>query len=131
MKFADLLLESPTDIVARLYKEASADFDKHYNPEDAIYKQKSADYYQKYFKDWYEFGKTPVMDKPPKSRQPKYTVKPGKTDKQSPGYRGLQYAKARAGLEYDKTVQPYKANPSFSFSTQTSDFLPKFNHGGY
>jgi hypothetical protein len=53
MKFKDLLLESPTDTVARFYKEAGKDYEKFYNPEVVKYQDKNTKYYDEYFKKWF------------------------------------------------------------------------------
>jgi hypothetical protein len=48
MKIKDVLFESPTDVVARFYKEASAESDKFYNIEDVKYKEKIKEYYDEH-----------------------------------------------------------------------------------
>ena len=121
MKLKDILNESATDIVARFYKEAGQDFDKFYNPEDAEYKGKSQEYYEDYFKEWFEDGKVPVFEKPVTPAQPEFTNKPKEGKLQSPGYRGLQYALAAAGLPYNHDVQRYEPNASRMLAAQTMD----------
>lgn len=121
MKLKDILLESPTDVVARFYKEAGHDFDKFYNPENVKYKSKTQEYYDEYFKEWFAEDVVSVFTKPVDKPQPEYTNKPKGGRLQSPGYRGLQYALARAGLPYNQNVQRYEPNPSRMLSAQTMD----------
>lgn len=105
MRISEILTHSVTDTVARHYKEASASTDEYYNPESVDYMRKNREYYQKYFADSAKTGATPVftgqVDKP----LPKYNVVPKRGERQSPGYRGLQYTKARAGMDYDRNTQ--------------------------
>lgn len=121
MKMKELLNEGVTDIVARFYIEASKDCDRFFNPEDVKYKEKNAEFYEEYFKGWFEEGHVPVFTKPVNVPQPEYTndPKPGKL--QSPGYRGLQYALAAAGLPYNHNVQEYRSDPSKIIATQNMD----------
>jgi len=121
MKFKDLLLESPTDVVARFYKEAGKDYEKFYNPEVVKYQKKNAKYYDEYFKEWFSEGVVPVFMKPVTKSQPEYTNVPKESKLQSPGYRGLQYALAAAGLPYNHKVQRYEPNPSKMLTAQTMD----------
>lgn len=107
MRIKDILNEGVTDIVARLYKEAGADFDKFYNPEDAEYKEKNQEYYDDHFKEWFKNEITPVFMKPTVQKTAKYTSKPKQGASQSPGFRGQQYARARADMSYDHNVQKY------------------------
>jgi len=110
MKLKDILKESPTDIVARFYKEASPKSDRFYNLEDVIYKEKNNEYYDEYFKKWFTEEITPVFTTPVTKAQPVYNSKPTGSNLQSPGYRGLQYALAAAGLPYNHNVQKYHPN---------------------
>jgi hypothetical protein len=110
MKIKDILLESPTDIVARHYIEASQKFDKFYNPEDVKYKEKNHKYYDEHFKQWFNEEIVPVFTKPTQRPQAEWTNTPKEGKIQSPGYRGREYALARAGLPYDKNVQRYQTN---------------------
>ena len=112
MKFKDLLLESPTDVVARFYKEASKEADQFYNPEDVKYKNRNNEYYDEHFKEWFAEDIVPVFTKPVDKPQPEYTNHPKEGKLQSPGYRGLQYALQRAGLPYNHDVQAYEPNAS-------------------
>ncbi len=121
MKFKDILNESATDIVARFYKEAGKDFDTFYNPEVAKYKGKSQEYYEEYFNEWFKEGKVPVFEKPVDKAQPEFNSKPKEGKLQSPGYRGLQYALAAAGLPYNHQVQRYEPSASKLLATQTMD----------
>lgn len=121
MKFKDILNESATDMVARFYKEASQSYDKFYNPEDIKYKEKNAKYYDEHFKSWFTEEIVPVFTKPVTAPQAEYTNKPAEGKLQSPGYRGLQYAKAAADLPYDHNVQRYEPNPTKIVATQTMD----------
>ncbi len=110
MKIKDLLNESATDIVARFYKEANADSDRFYNLEDVRYKEKNSKYYDEHFKQWFTEDIVPVFTKPVDTPQKPYTSLPQGSKIQSPGYRGLQYALAAAGLPYNHDVQKYKPN---------------------
>jgi hypothetical protein len=110
MKIRDILHESSTDIVARFYKEASADSDKFYNLEDVKYKDKNKEYYDEHFKQWFNEGIVSVFTTPINKSQKPFTSKPTDEVIQSPGYRGLQYALAAAGLPYNSNVQKYKPN---------------------
>lgn len=121
MRIKDIITESSTDVVARYYKEASKSSDKFYNPEIAKYKEKNDLYYKEYFEEWFKNESVPLFTKPVTQPQPEYTNKPKDGKLQSPGYRGLQYSKAAAGLPYDKNVQPYKVNPAMILAKQTMD----------
>ena len=107
MNFKDLLNESATDIVARLYKESSAKSEKFYNPENVKYKNQNKVYYENFFKDYFKEEITPVFTKPVDKPQKQYTNVPKDGKLQSPGYRGLHYALQAAGLPYDHNVQKY------------------------
>lgn len=112
MKIKDFLTESTvTDIVARFYLQASEDSDRYYNPEIARYKDKTHAYYKEFFEDWFDKEIVPVQEKPVTKPQPPYTVTPKQGKSQSPGYRGLQYARAHAGLPYDHNVQRHDSRP--------------------
>lgn len=121
MKLKDILLESPEDIVARFYKEASKSHDTFYNPEVAKYKSQTAEYYDKHFKEWFKEEAVPVFTKPIDEPQPAYTNKPKEDKMQSPGYRGLHYALAAAGLPYNRQVQRYNDDPNKLIARQTMD----------
>jgi hypothetical protein len=121
MKIKDILKESSTDVVARFYKEAGRDHDKYYNPEDVKYKQKSAEFYDEFFKSWFNEGIVPVFTKPLTKPQPEYTNSPKEGRLQTPGYRGLQYALAAAGLPYNHNVQRYTPAPERMIASQTMD----------
>lgn len=101
MKLRELLNESPTDVVARLYKEASEDYDRKFNTDAAAYKTKNSEYYQKHFENWKETGITPVFDKPIEKDPHPYTNQPDDTREKSPGYRGLHRALKASNLPYD------------------------------
>ena len=117
MKIKEFLGESATDVVARFYKEASADMDKFYNPEDVKYKNQNKEYYDEHFKQWFSEEVVPVFTKP----QAEYTNMPKQGKLQSPGYRGLQYALAAANLPYNHNVQAYKPDPQRVLAAQTMD----------
>jgi hypothetical protein len=119
MKIKHILNEDVTDVVARLYIEASADSERFYNPENAKYKELNSKYYEKHFKPWFEENVTPVFEKPVHRAQPKYDNHPRKDSLQSPGYRGLQYSLAAAGLPYDHRVQRYENITSRALAAQT------------
>jgi hypothetical protein len=121
MKIKEFLGESATDVVARFYKEASADMDKFYNPEDVKYKNLNKEYYDEHFKQWFSEEIVPVFTKPITKPQAEYTNMPKKGKLQSPGYRGLQYALAAANLPYNHDVQAYKPDPQRLLATQTMD----------
>jgi len=121
MKIKDILLESPTDVVARFYKEAGADYEKFYNPEVVKYKEKNSKHYDEYFKKWFNEDIVPVFIRPVDKAQPVYTNKPKESKLQSPGYRGLQYALASAGLPYSHDVQRYSPDPARALASQTMD----------
>lgn len=121
MKIKDILNENATDVVARFYKEAGKDYDKFYNPEDVKYKDKNKAYYDKHFKEWFSEEIIPVFTKPVIEPQPEYTNMPKKGKLQTPGYRGLQYALAAAGLPYNHNVQNYKPDPYRMLASQTMD----------
>jgi hypothetical protein len=121
MKIREVLNEGVTDIVARFYKEASKDCDRYYNPEDVKYKEQNAEYYDKYFKEWFNEDVVQVFTKPVTRPQPEYTNKPKEDNLQSPGYRGLQYALAAAGLPYNHEVQRYEVNPAKIIATAAMD----------
>jgi len=112
MKISDVLNESVTDVVARFYLEAGKEYDKFYNPEDVKYKNKNHKYYEEHFKEWFAEEVVPVFTKPTERPQPEYTNKPKQGKVQSAGYRGKQYALARADLPYDHQVQRYEPNIS-------------------
>lgn len=121
MKVKDILFESPTDVVARFYKEASKEADRFYNPEDVKYKDKNKKYYDEYFKDWFEDEEVPIFSKPVTKAQPEFTNKPKPGKLQSPGYRGLQYTLAAAGLPYNHKVQQYRTDINRAIASQTMD----------
>lgn len=121
MKIKDILLESPTDVVARFYKEGGKDFEQFYNPEVVKYQDKNSKYYEDYFKKWFNEGVVSVFTKPVDQPQPVYTNKPKESKLQSAGYRGLQYALAAAGLPYNHSVQKYEPDPARAIASQTTD----------
>ena len=121
MKIKDILNESATDVVARFYKEASAESEKFCNPEVVKYKGQNKEYYDKYFKQWFNEDTVSVFKKPVDDPQPAYTNQPKENKLQSPGYRGQQYALAAADLPYDHNVQKYKPDPQRVLATQTMD----------
>ena len=121
MLMKEFLGESATDVVARFYKEASADMDKFYNPEDVKYKNQNKEYYDKHFKQWFSEEVVPVFTKPVTKPQAEYTNMPKQGKLQSPGYRGLQYALAAANLPYNHNVQAYKPDPQRVLAAQTMD----------
>lgn len=123
MKFRDIINESATDVVARFYKEASEKSEAQYNPENSKYKDLNKKYYDEYFKEWASNETVPVFTKPVNKAQPVYNTKPEQGKQQSPGYRGLQYSKAAAGLPYDRKVQKYELNPARMLSAQAANNL--------
>jgi hypothetical protein len=123
MRIKEIINEEITDIVARFYKESSKDAERHFNPENVKYKEENNDYYDKHFKEWFAEEIVPVFTKPVDKPQHKYNVTPKADKLQSPGYRGLQYALAHAGLPYNKNVQDYKPDASRIVAQQTMDGL--------
>jgi len=121
MKIKDILNEDTTSVVARFYKEASQSYDKFYNPDSFKYKEKNSEYYNDHFKQWFNEEIVPVFTKPINKPQPEYNVIPKEGKLQSPGYRGLQYALAGAGLPYNHKVQRYEPNASRMLASQTMD----------
>jgi hypothetical protein len=121
MKIKEILKEDTTDIVARFYKESSADSERFYNPEVVKYKEKNHKYYDEFFEKWFDDEIVPVFVKPTTKAQPEYTNTPKQGKIQSPGYRGLQYALASAGLPYNHSVQRYRSDPSRALASQTMD----------
>lgn len=121
MVIKDILNESSTDVVARFYREASESSEKFYNPEDVKYKEQNKEYYDKHFKEWFNEEVVPVFTKPVDRPQPEYTNSPKSGKLQSPGYRGLQYALAAAGLPYNHKVQRYEPNAARMVASQTMD----------
>jgi len=121
MRIKDILLESPTDIVARFYKEAGKNYEHYYNPEIIKYQEKTAKYYDEFFEKWFTDSIVPVFTKPVTKAQPEYTNKPKQGKIQSPGYRGLQYTLASAGLPYNHDVQRYRTDPNRAIASQTMD----------
>lgn len=118
MKIKDVLNEGVTDIVARFYKEASTESDRFYNLEDVKYKEKNATYYDEHFKEWFAEDIVPVFTKPVDRPQPVYNSRPEGSKLQSPGYRGLQYALAAAGLPYNHNVQKYQPSAPAVMSSE-------------
>ena len=55
--------------------------------------------------------------------QPEFTNEPKQGKLQSPGFRGLQYALAAAGLPYNHNVQKYEVNASKIVATAASDAM--------
>jgi hypothetical protein len=121
MKIKEVLSEGVTDIVARFYKEAGREFDQVYNREDVKYKDQTREYYKEFFEDWYKDDIVPVFLKPTTKPQKEYDTKPKEGVLQSPGYRGQQYAKARADVPYDKNVQGYEPQASQMLPSHTMD----------
>lgn len=121
MKIKDILNEDATCSVARFYKEAGKDYEKFYNPEVVKYQEKNAKYYDEFFEQWFKNDVVPVFTKPVTKAQPVYDNVPQGSKLQSPGFRGLQYALAAAGLPYNHNVQEYKTDPNRLLATQTMD----------
>lgn len=120
MKIKDILNEEVTDVIARFYKEASKESDRYLNPEDVKYKGINREYYDKYFKSWFNEEIVPVFRKPVNKAQPAYRPDPQPGVLQTPGYRGLQNALFHAGLPYNHNVQRY--DPSIPMAaSQTMD----------
>jgi hypothetical protein len=107
MKLRELLNESPTDLVARYYIEASDEYESYYNGEAHHFANENKEYYKEYFENWFKNGTVPVFEKPVTPAQPEYRHNPLPGQQQSPGYRGKQNALKAAGLPYDHHVQNY------------------------
>ena len=131
MRISEILTHSVTDTVARHYKEASASTDAYYNPEAVDYMHKNREYYQKYFAGSAEPGATPVFTDQVDKPGAKYTAVPKRGQRQSPGYRGLQYTRARAGLDYDRNTQAPDRGSSIALGSSTQSGMPAVHHGGY
>ena len=110
MKIKEFLTESSTDLVARFYKQASREVDEQYNPEAVQISDMNKEYYKEFFHDWFTEGLAPVFTKPVTKPQPAYRPEPQPGQRQSPGYRGQQYAKCAAGMPYNHKVQNYDPN---------------------
>lgn len=121
MLIKDILFESSSDVVARFYKDASKTADDRCNPEVAKYHEKNSKYYDDHFKKWFAEDIVPVFTKPTDTPQPVYDTIPSGSKLQSPGFRGLQYALAGAGLPYNRSVQAYKPDPNRALASQTMD----------
>jgi hypothetical protein len=127
MKISEILCEGATDLVAKFYKEASKDFDQFQNLEDFNYKNKNKEYYDLFFKDWFDKEITPVFRTPVLPAQDNYTNIPTHGKLQSPGFRGLNYALAKAGLPYNHKVQDY--DPSVPISNSANMDAASGNNG--
>lgn len=127
MNLKDLLNESATDIVARFYKEASVDSERMLNADNVKYKNKNKEYYEENFKEWFAEDIVPVFTKPTGKTQKPYTTIPTGSKLQSPGYRGLQYSLAAAGLPYNHKVQKYQ--PSAPAVTSAEMDAVRHNNG--
>jgi hypothetical protein len=121
MKIKEILNEDSTSVVARFYKEASKGYDAFYNPDNTKYKDKNKKYYDEYFKEWFNEDIVPVFTKPVDKPEHPYRTTPKEGKLQSPGYRGLQYALAAAGLPYNHKVQQYKTDPARAVASTTMD----------
>lgn len=118
MKLHELLNEDCTDLVAGYYVEASKELDRQYNPEATHFANENKEYYEKYFKDWFNEGEIPIFEKPVIPAQPSYRHNPQPGQSQSAGYRGKQNALRAAGLPYNKDVKSF--NPRIQ---PTSDLM--------
>ncbi|BDR25776.1 hypothetical protein RVBP17_1810 [Pseudomonas phage sp. 30-3] len=107
MKIKEIILENKTHI--ELYGAANTDIDAFYNPELYTNNQKQIKRYA--VLGMTGDGPTPVFKTIPKNPANKpFNNHPKNDDTQSPGFRGLQMAKERAGLPFE----PYqKIDPSY------------------
>ncbi len=87
----------------------------------------NAAYYEEHFKEWFNEDIVPVFTKPVDKPQPEYNTIPEGTKLQSPGYRGLQYALASAGLPYNHNVQKYQPTAPAVMSSEM-DGMTKTNN---
>lgn len=110
MKIKDILHESATDLVARFHStKPTKSIDRQYNPESREISDKNLQYYRKYFEE----NTTPVFTKETNFHDPDatpWTNKPSEDERQSPGYRGQQYVRSRAGMPTAKDVQTPPGN---------------------
>lgn len=95
MKIKDVLLESPTDLIARFHRtpEACAAADRLNQQADEIAKQ-NEEHYMTYFGEFYSNGATPVFttkDNNVTDAKP-LNNKPEDPQHASNGYRGLKHA---------------------------------------
>jgi hypothetical protein len=105
MKIKDILNESYTDLVARYHRGHTDEITDRLNPEASQYRDMVKEYYKDFFT---QDGNTPVFSRSTNfvdSTATAWTTKPEKHVKQSAGYRGQQYAKARANIPHDKNTQ--------------------------
>ena len=96
MKIKDILNESIEDM---------------YNPEAAKIADENREYYKEYFKNFFQFGDTPVFTEQTNFDDPnaeEWDTKPDRDKRQSAGYRGQQNALVKAGVPHDANVQKYE-----------------------
>ena len=103
MKIKDIITEAPTDLVAHYHVQASSKIDQFMNSVARQYAKQTQEYYKNNFKN----NKTPVFTESPEDEH-KWSVQPTEEAYQTPGYRGKQYASARANQPYDKNVQKHE-----------------------
>lgn len=107
MKIKEIITESPTDLVAHYHVQASSKIDQYMNSVARQYAEQTKEYYKKNFKKFLDNGNIPVFTESPKDER-QWSVQPDEEAYQSPGYRGKQYAAARANQPYDKKVQKHE-----------------------
>ena len=104
------LYESPTDLVARYYALYPRDYDD-FNIEANEYAKDTEEYYKTFFDP--DVDSTPIFSEQSnfdESKNELWRNFPMYDEEQSPGYRGLQYAKSRSKMNYDHEVQPPPGN---------------------
>jgi hypothetical protein len=104
MKIKEILNESPTDLVAHYHVQGTSDIDQFMNSVARQYSDQTKEYYKNNFKTFFQSGVAPVFTESPEDEY-KWSTQPAKDSYQSAGYRGKQYAAARAKQPYDKNVQ--------------------------
>lgn len=113
MRLYEILNEGVTDLVAHYYPDADPNEDNAMNPAVKTYHDENAKHYKRYFEDFYKTGQAPIINDKGDEDAESWTAKPKKHEIQSPGYRGREYAKSRAGQEYDQEVQPFAPRQRF------------------
>lgn len=104
MKIKEILSESPTDLVAHYHVQEESDIDAFMNSVAKQYADQTKEYYKNNFKSFFNSGMVPVFTESPKDEY-KWSTQPAKYSYQTAGYRGKQYAAARAKQPYNKNVQ--------------------------
>lgn len=101
MRIKEIISESPSDLIARYHDMSRGDFVP--NPEAETFAEVNREYYQRFFKDFFDTDEVFVFDKNDGTEQydPMTTI-PKDGDRYSAGYRGKQLALKHSGQKYDK-----------------------------